>query len=106
MSSLSAHTDISTPVAMSSLDHSLEESDLPLAISPVVISVTNNDIYIPENSTDNYDQVNTQQQFQIEEEEKEKKPNTVRVKNFENLNWSLKFSEDDFTTCNKGAKGN
>ena len=91
---------------MSSLDHSLEESDLPLAISPVVISVTNNDVYIQENSVNNYDKLNTLQQFQMEGEEKEKKPNTVRVKNYENLNWSLKFSEDDSATCNKGAKGN
>lgn len=105
MASLSTHTDESVPVALSSLGHSLEESDLPLAISPVVISVTNNDVYIQENSVNNYDKLNTLQQFQMEGEEKEKKPNTVRVKNYENLNWSLKFSEDDSATCNKGAKG-
>ena len=107
MTSLTAGFDVSVPAALASLSHSLQESDSQLAISPVVsMSMSNKNFNTQEEFYNNCDERNRQQQFQLEEDEQEQKLNTVRVKNYENLNWSLNSSLDDSTNCNKSGKGN
>lgn len=106
MTSLTAGFDVSVPAALASLSHSLQESDSQLAISPVVsMSMSNKNFNTQEEFYNNCDERNRQQQFQLEEDEQEQKLNTVRVKNYENLNWSLNSSLDDSTNCNKSGKG-
>ena len=99
-------TDVFSPASLTSSNQLQQQSDSQLAISPVMlISMTNKSINDPVDFVNDGENVNEFQHNQHEQEEKYQAPNTVRVKNYENLNWSLNYCPAE-STYDKNGKGN
>ena len=98
-------TDVFSPASLTSSNQLQQQSDSQLAISPVMLmSTTNKSINNPVDFVNEGENVSEFQHNQHEQEEKGQGPNTVRVKNYENLNWSLNYCPDD-PPCDKSGKG-